>query len=109
MSTVERSGLCDLSSVFFCIGRGEGVNGRCVPRRRHLHSPAVDAPSRRLVQLEKAQRETNARLAAIEDSFARVVEVLDAHARLFEQLEEAIAGVSARVDRLMAILMRTGK
>jgi predicted nucleic acid-binding Zn-ribbon protein len=66
----------------------------------------VDLTLRRLDKLEKAQRETNERLAQVEVSLGRVVEVLEAHSRHFERMEDALIGISERVDRLTTAIAR---
>lgn len=65
--------------------------------------PVVDLTARRL---ESAQRETNKRLGRVEDALGRAVDVLEVHSRHFERMEEALIGISARVDRLTAAIAR---
>ena len=70
----------------------------------------VDLTLRRLDKVEKAQRETNERLARleiqVEESLGRVVEVLETHSRHFERMEDALIGISERVDRLTTAIAR---
>jgi hypothetical protein len=66
----------------------------------------VDLTVRRLERLEKAQLETNHRLGRVEDSLARVVDVLEVHSRHFERMEEALLGIAERVDRLTSAIAR---
>ncbi len=66
----------------------------------------VDPTLKRLERLEKAQLETNHRLARVEDSLGRVVDVLEAHPRHFERMEDALIGISERVDRLTTATAR---
>ena len=57
-------------------------------------------------RLERTQRETNDRLGKVEDAVGRVVEVLEAHSRHFERMEEALFGISDRMDRLTSAIVR---
>ena len=66
----------------------------------------VDLTARRLERLEKAQHETNDRLGRVEDALGRVVDVLEVHSRHFERMEEALIGISERVDRLTTAIAR---
>ncbi|HEX8792497.1 MAG TPA: hypothetical protein VF765_16230 [Polyangiaceae bacterium] len=73
----------------------------------------IDLTTRRVGKLERAQRETNERLAGIdgrlegiEDSLGRVVTVLEVHTRHFERLEDALLGISSRMDRLVSAIAR---
>jgi predicted nucleic acid-binding Zn-ribbon protein len=77
----------------------------------------VDLTLRRLDKLEKAQRATNTQIAELrtqmQDSLGRVVEVLEAHSRHFERMEEALIGISegvdglsGRMDRLVSAIAR---
>jgi predicted nucleic acid-binding Zn-ribbon protein len=59
----------------------------------------VDLTLKRLDRLEKAQHETNERLD-------RVVDVLEAHSRHFERMEDALLGIAARVDTVSERLDR---
>jgi hypothetical protein len=70
----------------------------------------VDLTLRRLGRLEKAQQETNKRLGRVEDVLGRAVDVLEVHSRHFERMEEALIGISERVDRLTsAIVLSTAR
>jgi hypothetical protein len=62
--------------------------------------------TRRFDRLEKVQRETNERLGKVEDAVGRVVEVLEAHSRHFERMEDALLGISERMDRLTSAIVR---
>jgi tRNA A-37 threonylcarbamoyl transferase component Bud32 len=66
----------------------------------------IDLTTRRVNQLERAQRETNEKLGRIEDTLGRVVTVLEVHTRHFERLEDAMLGMSSQVDRLVAAIAR---
>ena len=73
----------------------------------------IDLTTRRVGMLERAQRETNerlegidGRLEGIEDSLGRVVTVLEVHTRHFERLEDALLGISSRMDRLVSAIAR---
>jgi hypothetical protein len=73
----------------------------------------VDLTLRRLDRLEKVQRETNDRLGRMEKSLGgvqetlgRVVDVLEVHSRQFERMEDALLGISERVDRLATAIAR---
>jgi archaellum component FlaC len=66
----------------------------------------VDLTARRLGRLEKGQQETNDRLGRVEDALGRVVDVLEVHSRHFERMEEALIGISERVDRLTSAIAR---
>jgi hypothetical protein len=66
----------------------------------------VDLTLRRLGRLEKAQQETNKRLGRVEDVLGRAVDVLEVHSRHFERMEEALIGISERVDRLTSAIAR---
>lgn len=46
------------------------------------------------------------RLEGIEDSLGRVVTILEVHTRHFERLEDALLGISSRMDRLVAAIAR---
>jgi hypothetical protein len=61
---------------------------------------------RRFDRLERGQRETNDRLGKVEDAVGRVVEVLEAHSRHFERMEDALIGISDRMDRLTSAIVR---
>jgi hypothetical protein len=61
--------------------------------------PVIDLTARRLERLEKAQQETN-------ENLARITEILEAHSRHFERMEEALIGVAERVDRLTTAIAR---
>jgi hypothetical protein len=78
------------------------VDARCYDAR----VPIVDLTARRLKRLEKGQAETNALLAGMSGSMGHVVEVLEAHSRHFERMEEAMIGIAERVDRLTAAIAR---
>ena len=67
---------------------------------------AIDLATRRIVRLEKRQRETNDRLGGIEGSLGQVVTVLEAHSRHFERMEDALLGISDGVDRLTSAIVR---
>lgn len=66
----------------------------------------VDLTARRLERLERAQKETNDRLGRVEDALGRVVDVLEVHSRHFGRMEEALIGISERVDRLTTAIAR---
>lgn len=66
----------------------------------------VDLTLKRLERLELAQRETNKRLGRVEETLGRVVDVLEAHSRHFERMEDALIGISERVDRLTTAIAR---
>jgi hypothetical protein len=73
----------------------------------------VDLTLRRLERLEKVQRETNERLGRVErslggvqETLGRVAEILEAHSRHFERMEDALIGISERVDRLTTAIAR---
>jgi hypothetical protein len=66
----------------------------------------VDLTLRRLERLEKAQLETNKRLGRVEGIMGRAVDVLEVHSRHFERMEEALIGISERVDRLTSAIAR---
>jgi hypothetical protein len=67
---------------------------------------AIDFAARRFERLEKAQRETNERLEKVEETLGRVADILEVHSRHFERIEDALLGISARVDRLTTVLTR---
>lgn len=60
---------------------------------------AIDLVARRLERLEGQARETN-------ETLARVADILDAHSLHFERMEEALIGMSERMDRLTAAIAR---
>ncbi|HEY3236159.1 MAG TPA: hypothetical protein VGJ84_15690 [Polyangiaceae bacterium] len=64
----------------------------------------IDLSLKRLERLEKGQNETNVRLGNVEGALGRVVQVLEAHSRHFERMEEALIGISERMDRLTAAI-----
>jgi hypothetical protein len=68
--------------------------------------PVVDLAARRLERLEKSSRETNERLGKVEDALERVATILETHSRHFERKEDALIGVSERIDRLTAAIAR---
>jgi chromosome segregation ATPase len=59
----------------------------------------VDLTLRRLERLEKVQQQTNEQLG-------RIVDVLEAHSRQFERVEEALIGIAERVDNMSARIDR---
>jgi predicted nucleic acid-binding Zn-ribbon protein len=63
----------------------------------------VDLALQRLDRLEKGQRELKAQ---VEESMGRVVDVLEAHSRHFERMEDALIGIAERVDGLGARMDR---
>jgi predicted nucleic acid-binding Zn-ribbon protein len=63
----------------------------------------VDLTLQRLDRLEKGQRELKAQ---VEESMGRVVDVLEAHSRHFERMEDALIGIAERVDGLGARMDR---
>lgn len=67
---------------------------------------AVDLTLKRLERLEKSQNETNVRLGNVEEALGRVVQVLEAHSQHFERMEDALIGISERMDRLTAAIAR---
>lgn len=67
----------------------------------------VDLTVRRLERLEKEQHETNKRLGRVEDVLGKVVDVLEVHSRHFERMEDALIGISQRVDRLTNAIARS--
>lgn len=60
---------------------------------------ATDSTDPRFARLEQAQRKTAERLSKMEETLARVADVLELHERHFERMEKAILGISERVDR----------
>ena len=66
----------------------------------------LDLTAKRLERLEKAQVETNRRLDDVQDSLRSMVTILEAHSRHFERMEDAMIGISERVDRLTAAIAR---
>jgi hypothetical protein len=68
--------------------------------------PVVDLTVRRLERLEKTQRETNERLGRVEETLGRAVDVLEAHSRHFERMEDALIGIAERVGRLTVAIAR---
>jgi chromosome segregation ATPase len=73
----------------------------------------IDLTTRRIERLEKQQKETNdrlgrvdERLGRVEDALGRIVSVLEVHSRHFERMEEALYGISDRVDRLTRAIAR---
>jgi hypothetical protein len=66
----------------------------------------IDLTARRLQRLEKQQQETNTRLERMEGTMGRVAEILEAHSRHFERMEDALLGISERVDRLTSAIAR---
>jgi len=95
---------------------GNGAPERLRSRRgasRLTRMALVDLTATRLERLEKAQRETNDRLGRVEESIGgvqetlgRVVDVLEVHSRQFERMEDALIGISERVDRLTTAIVR---
>ena len=67
---------------------------------------AIDLATKRIGRLEKHQRETNERLGRVEETLGRVVTVLEVHSHHFERMEEALFGISERVDRLTTAIVR---
>jgi predicted nucleic acid-binding Zn-ribbon protein len=65
--------------------------------------PVVDLTLQRLDRLEKGQRELKAQ---VEESMGRVVDVLEAHSRHFERMEDALIDIAERVDGLGARMDR---
>jgi hypothetical protein len=66
----------------------------------------IDLATKRFERLERAQQQTNERLGNVEDAPGRVVEVLEAHSQHFERMEDALIGISERMDRLTAAIGR---
>lgn len=67
---------------------------------------AIGLVSRRFERLEKAQTETNRRLARLEEATGRVAGILEVHSDHFERIERALIGISDRVDRMTAAIVR---
>ena len=59
----------------------------------------IDLTGRRLERLERAHHETN-------EALARITDILEAHSRHFERIEDALIGVADRVDRLVTAIAR---
>ena len=66
----------------------------------------VDLTARRFEQLEKTQRETNTLLGGVSNVLNHSVEVLEAHSRHFERMEDAMIGIAERIDRLVSAIAR---
>lgn len=66
----------------------------------------VDLTARRLERLERVPREADDRLGRVENALGRVVDVLEVHSRQFGRMEEALIGISERVDRLTTAIAR---
>ena len=66
----------------------------------------VDLTARRFDRLEKGQRETNVLLGQVSNVLSHSVEVLEAHSRHFERMEDAMIGIAERIDRLVSAIAR---
>ena len=66
----------------------------------------VDLTARRFDRLEKGQRETNVLLGQVSNVLGHGVEILEAHSRHFERMEDAMIGIAERIDRLVSAIAR---
>jgi len=86
--------------------RGPTGTGDYRRRRIYVSMSIIDMNTRRFERLERGQRETNDSLGRIEEALGRVADILEAHSTHFVRVEDALIGVSERVDRLTTAIAR---
>lgn len=68
--------------------------------------PVIDLTTRRFERVEKLLGQMSGAIAHTSGIMEHIAEVLEAHSRHFERMEDAMIGIAERVDRLTVAIAR---